>query len=353
MDTETDQGITLQELQLAARNHGMPLEGLRYDVTPLGMHYLLTHFDIPAADGSEWTIHLGGRVRDSLMLTVAELRSRPAVTLTVTMECAGNGRARLLPRPLSQPWLNEAVGTAEWTGTPLAPILQEAGLLDDAVEIKFVGADHGTQGGVEQDYERSLSIAEALGPDVLLAYAINGQPLPPQHGYPVRLLVPGWYGMTSVKWLRQITAISKPFNGFQMDAYRLRQDPDEEGVPVTRIQPRALMIPPGFPDFFERTRTVEAGPVHLEGRAWSGFAPIALVEVSVDGAETWSRARLDPPMSPHAWRRWSLDWHAAIGDHELVVRAADEAGNIQPVDPAWNHHGLTNNAAQRVTVTVR
>jgi DMSO/TMAO reductase YedYZ molybdopterin-dependent catalytic subunit len=275
------------------------------------------------------------------------------VTLTVTMECAGNGRARLHPRPLSQPWLTEAVGTAEWTGTPLAPILGEAGLLDDAVEIRFGGADHGTQGGVEQDYERSLSIAEAVDPDVLLAYSINRQPLPPQHGYPVRLLVPGWYGMTSVKWLREITAISEPFDGFQMDAYRLRQDPDDEGIPVTRIQPRALMIPPGFPDFFERTRTVDAGSVQLEGRAWSGFAPIDLVEVSVDGAKTWAEAQPDGPMGPHAWRRWSFDWRATPGDHELVVRATDDAGNVQPVEPSWNHHGLTNNAAQRVPVTVR
>ncbi|MEA2558182.1 MAG: hypothetical protein QOG88_1720, partial [Actinomycetota bacterium] len=118
MSTQRDEaeGITLQELQLAARNHGMPLEGLRYDVTPLGMHYLLTHFDIPPADDSTWTIQLGGRVREPLTLTVDQLRARPAVTLTVTMECAGNGRARLPPRPLSQPWLTEAVGTAEWTG---------------------------------------------------------------------------------------------------------------------------------------------------------------------------------------------------------------------------------------------
>lgn len=347
------EGITLQELQLAARNHGMPLEGLRHDVTPLGMHYLLIHFDIPAVEEATWTLRIGGRVRDALTLTMDELRARPAVTLAVTMECAGNGRARLDPRPLSQPWLAEAVGTAEWTGTPLAPILVEAGLSDDAVEVKFTGADHGIQGGVEQDYERSLSIAEAHRPDVLLAYSINGQPLPPQHGYPIRLLVPGWYGMTSVKWLREITVIAEPFDGFQMDAYRVRQHADDQGVPVTRIQPRALMIPPGFPDFFERTRTVEAGAVRLEGKAWSGWAPIAHVEVSTDGAETWAAARLGAQIGSHAWTRWSFDWDAAPGEHELLARATDEAGNVQPVDPPWNHHGLANNSVQRVSVTAR
>lgn len=362
METETDgtaagiavsEGITLEELQLAARNHGMPLEGLRYDVTPLGMHYLLTHFDIPAAEDSAWSVRIGGHVREPLDLTMDELRALPAMTAAVTMECAGNGRARLEPRPLSQPWIAEAVGTARWTGTALAPILAGAGLPDDAVEIKFTGADHGIQGGVEQDYERSLSIAEGLRPEVLLAYAINGQPLPPQHGHPVRLLVPGWYGMTSVKWLREITVLAEPFDGFQMDAYRLRQHPGDEGVAVTRMQPRALMIPPGFPHFFERTRTVASGPVRLEGRAWSGWAPIAGVEVSTDGGRTWAEAHVEARLAPYAWTRWSLGWDAALGEYELVVRARDEAGNMQPVDQAWNHHGLSNNEVQRVLVTVR
>ncbi len=352
-DIAGGEGVTLQELQLAARNHGMPLEGLRYDITPLGMHYLLTHFDIPATADQEWTVQVSGRVRDPLILTMDQLRARPAVTLAVTLECAGNGRARLLPRPHSQPWLSEAVGTAEWTGTPLAPILDEAGLADDAVDVKFTGADHGIQGEVEQDYERSLSIAEARRPDVLLAYAINGQALPPQHGYPIRLIVPGWYGMASVKWLRQITVLSEPFDGFQMDAYRVRQLAQDEGVLVTRIQPRALMIPPGFPEFFERTRMVESGPVRLEGRAWSGWAPITRVEVSTDGAMNWSEAQLGAPLGAHGWTSWSFDWDAAPGDHELLARATDGAGNVQPIEPPWNHHGVENNSVQRVPVTVR
>lgn len=351
-DTGFPEGITYEELQLAARNHGMPLEGLRYDLTPVGMHYLLTHFDIPAADEATWTVEIGGRVRKPMSLSMQEIRSLPSVSLAVTMECAGNGRARLHPRPLSQPWLSEAVGTALWTGTPLRPLLDEAGVQDDAVELIFEGADHGRQDGIEQDYERSLSIADAAGDEVLLAYEIDGRPLPPQHGFPVRLLVPGWYGMTSVKWLRRITAVAEPFDGYQMWAYRLRDRVEDDGVAVTRMLPRALMIPPGFPDFFERTRTLEAGPTTLEGRAWSGSGTVTRVEVSVDGGASWDDAALEPPVGPYAWRRWTLGWLAEPGEHELVVRATDDAGGVQPPDGSWNHHGLVNNSVQRVPVTV-
>src|SRR5262245_38812671 len=191
----TDGPLTMEELQLAARNKGMPLEGLRYDVTPVGMHYLLVHFDIPCLEASTWRLSIGGHVARPRDLTLEEIRERPRVTMPVTLECAGNGRARLQPRPLSQPWLVEAVGTAEWTGTPLAPLLAEAGLEASAVEVVFTGLDRGIEAGAEQSYERSLPLSEALASDAILAYEMNGQPLPPQHGFPLRLVIPGWYGM--------------------------------------------------------------------------------------------------------------------------------------------------------------
>ncbi len=350
---DRDEEISVEELQLAARNHGMPLEALAYDITPIGLHYLLIHWDVPETDPERWAVDVAGLVDRTLSLSMDDLRARPAVTMAVTMECAGNGRARLMPRPISQPWLQEAVGNAEWTGTPLAPILTEAGLRSDAVEILFTGADHGIQGEVEQDYQRSLSIEEAMREEVLLAYAINGQPLPPQHGSPLRLIVPGWYGMTSVKWLRSIEAVAKPFEGFQMDAYRVRDDPDDAGEPVTYLRPRALMIPPGFPDFPDRLRYVDAGPTRIRGRAWSGSGPVARVEVSTDGEASWTEAELGPQPSRWAWAPWSFIWQASEGEHELVCRASDRAGNVQPVDQRWNFHGLENNMVQRVPVLVR
>jgi DMSO/TMAO reductase YedYZ molybdopterin-dependent catalytic subunit len=344
------EGISLEELALAARNHGMPLEALRYPVTPVGLHYLLIHYDVPVVEAETWRLTVRGE--RELVLGLEELRARPAAEVTVTMECAGNGRARLDPRPVSQPWLLEAVGTARWRGTPLRPLLEEAGI-GGAVEVLCTGLDRGIEAEEEQAFQRSLSLEEALRGEVLLAYEMNGAPLPPQHGFPLRLVVPGWYGMTNVKWLEQIELVDTPFAGYQNSwSYRLRQAEDEEGVPLDRMQPRSLMVPPGIPEFMTRDRTVAAAEVLLQGRAWSGHAPVEQVEVSTDGGETWHAAELEPAGEPWAWRGWSYRWNAEPGEHVLCCRARDEAGNEQPHEPPWNLGGYANNAVQAVRVTV-
>jgi DMSO/TMAO reductase YedYZ molybdopterin-dependent catalytic subunit len=344
------EGISLEELQLAARNHGMPLEALRFPITPVGLHYLLIHYDVPVVEAETWRLTVRGE--RELVLGREELRARPAVELTVTMECAGNGRARLEPRPVSQPWLLEAVGTARWSGTPLRPLLEEAGL-GAAVEVLFTGIDRGVEGGEEQAFQRALPLEEALRDEVLLAYEMNGAPLPPQHGFPLRLIVPGWYGMTNVKWLDRIELVDEPFAGYQQSwSYRVRQAEHEEGEPLARMQPRSLLVPPGIPEFLTRDRTVEAGPCPIEGRAWSGFAPVESVEVSTDGGESWSEAELEPPGERWAWRGWRFAWQAEPGEHIVCSRARDEAGNAQPAEPPWNLGGYANNAVQTVRVTV-
>ena len=346
--------LRLEELQLAARNHGMPLEALRSPLTPVGLHYLLIHYDIPAVDPSGWRLAIEGSVARPLALTLEELRARPAAEVTATMECAGNGRARLEPRAFSQPWLDEAVGTARWRGAPLRPLLDECGVGGDAVEVAFTGLDRGIEEGVAQNFARSLTLADALRDEVLLAYEVNDQPIPPQHGFPLRLVVPGWYGMTNVKWLSSITVLDRPFDGMQqLMGYRLRQDASDEGAPLTRMLPRALLVPPGIAGFPTRSRTVAAGRCVLEGRAWSGWGPIAAVEVSTDAGATWSAARIEHDVdSPWAWCRWTFGWEAEPGVHELRCRARDAAGNAQPDEPSWNLGGYANNAVQRVTVSV-
>ncbi len=351
-DVETP--ISLEELRLAARNHAMPLEALRHPITPAGLHYLLIHYDIPDVDEAEYTLEVDGLVAAPLSLSLAELRARPAVELAVTMECAGNGRVLIEPHVSSQPWLHEAVGTARWRGTPLRALLAEAGVTDQAVELVFTGLDQGLEGGIEQAYQRSLSRMDAHRPEVLLAYEMNGAPLLPQHGFPLRLLVPGWYGMTSVKWLTRITAVDRPFEGYQQSqSYRLRQEEDEAGEPLSRMLPRSLMAPPGFPEFPTRRRFVSPGPCLLEGRAWSGLGELVAVDVSTDGGDRWSAAEVEDDVgSPWAWRRWTFEWNATEGEHELCCRARDAAGNEQPLEPSWNLGGYANNAVQRVPVTV-
>ena len=341
-----------EEVALASRNSGMPLEALRYDVTPAGLHYLLSHFDIPEA-AAGWRLSIGGKVARPLTLSVAEIMALPAKTLRVTLECAGNGRGQMSPRYPSMPWLEEGVSTAEWTGTPLAALLDAAGVQPGAKEIVFRGTDRGIDRGTEHDYARSLAVSEAMRPDVLVVYAMNGPPLLPQHGAPLRLVVPGWYGMASVKWLAGIEATDIPFDGIQqVGSYHFRAQASDPGVPCAYIRVNSLMAPPGVPDFFTRCRAAVEGRTTIRGRAWSGNgAQIARVEFGVDG--TWRDAVLDPPAGPWAWRGWSYEWNALPGDHTLACRATDAAGNVQPAEPIPDATGFGNNATQQVQVTVR
>lgn len=348
----TDGPLTAEELALATRNRGMLLEALRYDITPVGMHYLLVHFDVPAIDPSTYRLAIGGLVERPVALDLEAIRALPRVTQPVTLECAGNGRARLVPRPISQPWLVEGASTAMWTGTPLRGVLEACGVQPGALEVVFVGADHGIERGHEHDFARSLTLAEALRDEMLLAYEMNGRPLEPQHGAPLRLIAPGWYGMAHVKWLARIELVDRAFDGYQQKvAYHFRRDADDPGTPITRIKPRALLEPPGFPDFMSRTRIVERGAVTISGRAWCGASPIARVELGVD--DRWHDATLEAPLGPYAWRRWHCPWTATPGEHVLSCRATAADGTVQPVEPPWNYGGSTNNTVQRVPVIVR
>ena len=343
---------TVEEVALAARNRGMPLEALRYELTPPGLHYLLIHFDIPDADESRWKLDIRGLVGKPCSFSLFELKAMATTTLRVTMECAGNGRGQMSPRYPSVPWLEEGVSTADWTGVPLSNLLEKVSVSLDTQEVVFHGVDRGVDAGVEHHFARSLSRAQALDGEALVAYEMNGVPLPPQHGAPLRLVVPRWYGMASVKWLRSIEAIGRPFDGLQQArSYHFRRVPDEKGEPCTLMRVNSLMTPPGIPDFYTRRRIVEVGPVAIVGRAWSGAAPIERVEFGVDGA--WSRADVAPGRRAHCWQEWNFLWQAAPGEHELACRASDAVGNTQPLEPPWDLAGFGNNGVQRVPITVR
>ena len=320
-------------------NAEVRLEALSGDLPPTELHFVRSHFAVPGHPG---TLTIDGEVRNPVVLSLADLRGRPSVTLVNTIECAGNGRAFLDPPAPGEPWLLGAVGTAEWTGVPLAGLLEEAGVAAGAVEILFRGADSGTAGGLGRAiaFERSLPLP--IPPDTIVAYGMNGRPLPPEHGAPLRLVVPGWYGVASVKWLVEIRAIASPFRGFyQVDRYVI------DGAPLSEIAPRAVIAVPADGS------TISRGPAVVRGYAWSGRTTVDRVEVSVDGGATWSEATLGPA-SGSAWRTWELAWEPpAAGQATLLARATDGRGERQPLEQVWNALGYRNNAAQPLTVEVR
>jgi len=343
-----------EEVVLANRNHGLLTEGLRYDVTPAGMHYLLNHFDVPyVPDAASWRLSVSGEVERPLSLSIADIKALPQRTLRVTLECAGNGRGQVTPRWPSMPWMAEAVGTAEWTGTPLKGVLERAGLKPSVVEVSFTGIDRGFDRGHEHNYGRSLKRDMALHEDVLLVTGMNGQDLLPQHGFPLRLVVPGWYGMASVKWLDRIEALAAPYQGFQqVETYKYKVKAEDPGIPITDMRVKSLMAPPGIPDWYSRARLVERGETVLTGRAWSGGGiAVAKVEVAINGV--WHAAALDPPAGKYAWRGWRYVWNATPGEYLLACRATDANGRTQPLEVPFDRGGFGNNVVQTVEVTVR
>ena len=267
----------------------------------------------------------------------------------MTLECAGNGRALLAARPVSQPWFSEAVGTGAWRGTPLAPLLEEAGVTDGAARSSSPASTAGSKAAASRASSAASRWTKRSRGDLLLAYEMNGAPLLPQHGFPLRLVVPGWYGMTNVKWLTRITVVDEPFTGYQQThAYLMRRDEDDPGEPLTRIYPRALMIPPGLPEFPTRDRTLAAGRVTIEGRAWSAGrrsrrSRFRRRRHALGAGRARARRRHVGPGAAGAF-----EWDAEPGEHVLCCRARDEAGNEQPNEADWNVGGYANNGIQRV-----
>lgn len=321
-------------------------------VMPNAHFYVRNHFQIPRFDESTWRLEVGGLVDRPLQLTLRDLRNMPSQTQVVTLECAGNGRTLLDPPVEGEKWALGAVSTAEWTGVPLVEVLDRAGLAADAQEVLFRGADGGTVPGRAETihFERSLAIDDARGSEALLAYAMNGEALPLQHGYPLRLVVPGWYAVASVKWLTEIEVIGEPFRGqYQTDSYFYEWERDGGTVrePVTLQQVRSLITEPSPGD------TVEPGDVAVRGVAWSGAAPIARVDVSVGGSD-WREAKLVGERRRHGWHWWELITRLdEPGPITLRARAADLAGRVQPEDQVWNRLGYGNNVVQEVPVNVR
>ncbi|MGJ8606056.1 MAG: molybdopterin-dependent oxidoreductase [Marivita sp.] len=348
----TEGVFSREEVVLANRNSGALLETLSLDITPTGTHYLLNHFDVPVLNDADHVLSFEGAFDAPFSLTMDEIRALPQVTRPVTLECAGNGRIGVSPRCFSMPWAYEAVGTSDWTGTPLAPLLARAKPQADVQDFAFLGADHGFDKGQPHCFGRSLTPGQIADLEVMLVWGMNGQPLLPQHGAPLRIIVPGWYGMASVKWLTTIEALTGRYQGFQqVQTYRFRKDDADPGIPITTIRVKSLMKPPGVPDWVTRQRWLRAGPVTLEGRAWSGSGvPIDRVEVLLGG--TWHDAEVTGRRDQYAWTGWRIDWDATPGVYDLACRATDAQGNQQPLEAPFDMAGFANNAVHQVRVHV-
>src|ERR1043165_299185 len=304
----------------APENSETPLEEVRSWVTPNRLFFVRNHFAMPTISLEQWRLQVGGCVEQTLELTWDDLIGLPERTVFTTMECAGNGRSFLGPKQAGVPWGAGAVGHAEWTGVPLHLVLKKAGLKRETREIVFVGQDQGSEPDHPEPmpFARSLPLEKALDPDTLLAYRMNGELLDPTHGFPVRLLVPGWYGVASVKWLHRIEAVDQPFKGyFQTVKYTIQRQTGrgQETVVVGPMSVKAEIIRP-------QTREVLGiGTNRLFGVAWAPDS-VARLEVSVDGGQSWNQAQLIGPRAPYSWNMWEYLWETAEpGDYTVLARA--------------------------------
>ena len=327
------------------------LDELGEDMTPQSRFFVRSHFPRPDRGRDEHRLEVGGAVEHPLRLSVADLEAMGTRRVTATLECAGNGRTGLRPLPTGEPWGLGAVGTARWEGVPIRTVLESARVRPGGIEVLATGADRGKPPGRAEaiSFARSIPLAKAMDPDTLLAFRMNDEPLSPEHGAPVRLVVPGWYGVASVKWLERLEVLPEPFRGYyQVERYVSDLADGKPAGPIGPMRVRSLIVSPLDGQIVPRGRVI------LRGKAWSGDGEVVRVQIGVDGGEARHAATLLPTPSPHAWRAWEFPWEPREpGRHVLRSFATDKEGNRQPELGRWNVHGYENNAAQAVVVTVR
>ena len=307
---------------------------------------------VPQIDEATWTLAFDGEIAGSVMISLAELRRMPRATVTATMECAGNGRAFFDPPVAGIQWRKGAVGTARWTGVRLADLLKRAGIRAGATHVWMSGADRPF--GTQPPFVRQLPIAKAMHPDTLIAHTMNDGAIPPLNGAPLRMIVPGWEGAYSLKWLNRLTVATGEHDGFWVaNAYRYPQTAVAPGSVVNAREMTPLM---GLVVKSLITRPLDGaivnpGPSMISGYAWAGETDIARVDISIDGGTSWKPARVIGPQVKYAWRRF--EYEAALVDrrtYDIRSRATDTRGNAQPLTPGWNPSGYLWNAPDQIRV---
>ena len=323
-------------------------------ITPNDLFYVRSHFYAPSVDADAWRLRIDGDVARPLELTLSDLKAAPSTSMVVTLECAGNGRAFFDPPVAGVQWEKGAVGTARWTGVRMTELLRMAGIAPSARYIWLDGADLGI--GRAPDFIRSLPIDKAIHPDTLLAYAMNGQPLPMPHGFPLRAIVPGWEGAYSVKWLTHLQVSTRDHDGpFVQAAYRYPRRPVRPGAAVApaEMQPVQGLFVKSLITSPAAGAVLAPGTVRIAGFAWTGEADITRVDVSTDNGRTWSAARLSADRAPYAWRQFEHLWRPAqTGSYVVLSRATDSRGRVQPIVADWNPAGYLWNTIDQVRVDV-
>ncbi len=332
-----------------------PVSLLNTWITPNDLFYVRHHLYAPSVDVDGWKLTVGGEVQNPLALTLDELKRMPKRTVTVTLECAGNGRAFFDPPVAGIQWEKGAVGTARFAGARLADVLNRAGVKPVGQYVAMNGADKPL--GKMPDFIRNLPVKKALDPDTILAYEMNGEPLPVLHGFPLRAVAPGWEGAYSVKWLTDIQVIEKEYDGFFVKtAYRFPNRPIAPGeavapqdmIPLTGLVVKSLINSP------LDGATVAPGKTRLSGFAWAGEANIARVDVSMDNGSSWRPAKLGSERERYAWQSFEYEFDIAKpGSYLLMSRATDDKGNVQPIAPQWNPSGYLWNVIDKVRINVK
>jgi DMSO/TMAO reductase YedYZ molybdopterin-dependent catalytic subunit len=332
----------------------MPLSGFDTWLTPAENFFIRTHIYKPKVDLAEWRLKVDGLVEHELTLDMSELKKLPRAEQVAVLECAGNGRSFYEPGVAGMQWRVGAVGNGRFAGVRLADVLKRAGVKPGVTNVLFNGAD--VPMGKVPDFIRSVPLEKALHPDTLLAFDMNGAPLPPSHGFPLRLVPCGWAGDSWVKWVTNITLLDKEYDGFFMKtAYRRPVHPVAPGTavdptamtPVTAIKPKSAISSP------VAGQRLAPGPVTIRGAAWAGESPVARVDVSADSGRTWRPAKLGPDRARYAWRLWEAAWTPpGDGSYVLMSKTTDEKGQTQPLVEDWNPSGYLWNVAPAVRVEV-
>lgn len=344
--------LTTRSLQ--PENQETPISFIGDDLMPQKLFYRRNHFAFPALTHLNYWLPINGLVTSPLILSLHDLMQMPSETVKIVMECSGNKRGFFRPKVFGEQWKKGAMSQGVWKGVALRTILNLAGLRMNAKEVVVEGFDNGKRSDVDQvfHFTRSLPLDKALHPDTMIAYELNGQPIPFKHGYPLRLIVPQWYAMASVKWVKQITVIEEQFSGpFQSIDYMYypNQEDNKGAYPVTTMNVNSTIQKPLDMD------VLNTGTHEIRGLAWSGSGTITKVEISLDGGQTWANTNIETnPQADYSWIAWSYSWNVTEkGEYTILSKATDSSGQSQPKTPFWNRKGYGYNAIDQIRVQIK